>query len=605
MATDGPLLSIRDLHVEFATKDGGTLPAVRGVDLDVGAGELVAVVGESGSGKSVTMLAVLGLLGPNATARGSVRFDGLELLGAPPAQLRRIRGRPHRRHLPGSVDVAQPGPHHRPPARRGRARPPPAGQAPGQGPRPPSCSSWSRSRTSTDGCGPTPTSCRGACASASMIAMALANDPDLLIADEPTTALDVTIQAQILDVLANVQRERHLAVVLVTHDLGVVAGLAQQVNVMYAGRLVEHGDAVGVFHHQNHPYTRGLLACLPRLDKRHDLVPIGGAPPSLDDLPAGCAFHPRCPLAIDRCRTEMPEIREFRRTSAACHVAPLEPAGAVRDGSRRPPPTRRRGRMTLLDVQHLVKTFAMRGQFLRRSTGVVQAVSDVSFHVDRGETLSLVGESGCGKSTTARCVLRHRRARLRLGGLRRHGARRSARRGAAQDAPPLPDGVPGSAGVAQPADDRRRAAGRAAAGPRPGVVRAPNASPSCWSSCSCRPTPVALPAPVLGRAAPAHRRGQGAGRRPGPARARRAGVGARRQHPGRDHPAPRAAAGRPRPRVPVHRPRPVRRPPHQRPRRGDVPRADRRDRARPSRSTAPRPTRTRRRCCRRRRSPTR
>ncbi len=159
-----------------------------------------------------------------------------------------------------------------------------------------------------------------------MIAMALANDPDLLIADEPTTALDVTIQAQILDVLADVQREQQLAVVLVTHDLGVVAGLAQRVHVMYAGRIVEHGDAAGIFYHQNHPYTRGLLACLPRLDQRIDLVAIGGTPPSLDRLPGGCTFHPRCPLAIDRCRTEPPELRPFPSTAAACHVAPLAPA---------------------------------------------------------------------------------------------------------------------------------------------------------------------------------------------------------------------------------------------------------------------------------------
>jgi oligopeptide/dipeptide ABC transporter ATP-binding protein len=328
MATDAPLLSIRDLHVDFGTRDGGTLPAVRGVDLDVGAGELVAVVGESGSGKSVTMLAVLGLLGPNATARGSVRFDGVELLGAPPAQLRRIRGarigaifqdpltslNPAHTigHQLGEAVLA----HHPRAKRQAKDR----------------AAELLELVSITDvdrRLRAYPHELSGGMRQRVMIAMALANDPDLLIADEPTTALDVTIQAQILDVLANVQRERHLAVVLVTHDLGVVAGLAQEVNVMYAGRLVEHGDAIGVFHHQNHPYTRGLLACLPRLDKRHDLVPIGGAPPSLDDLPAGCAFHPRCPLAIERCRTEMPEIRDFRRTSAACHVAPLEPAGAV------------------------------------------------------------------------------------------------------------------------------------------------------------------------------------------------------------------------------------------------------------------------------------
>ena len=171
-----------------------------------------------------------------------------------------------------------------------------------------------------------------------MIAMALANEPDLLIADEPTTALDVTIQAQILDVLAAVQRARQLAVVLVTHDLGVVAGLAQRVNVMYAGRVVEHGDAVGVFHHQNHPYTRGLLACLPRLDRRHDLQPIGGSPPSLDDLPDRLRVPPPLPAGA---RSLPPRAARscatFPSTAAACHVAPLRtarPGGSLMAAAR-------------------------------------------------------------------------------------------------------------------------------------------------------------------------------------------------------------------------------------------------------------------------------
>jgi oligopeptide/dipeptide ABC transporter ATP-binding protein len=320
-----PLLSIRDLRVTFGGRDREPAQAVRGVDLDVAAGELVAVVGESGSGKSVTMLAVLGLLGPNATATGSVRFDGQELLGAPAGVLRRIRGLRigtifqdpltslNPAHTIGD-QLAEAVLAHDPRARkRAKLR---AGDLlelvsiPDVNRRlrayPHELSGGMRQRV--------------------MIAMALANDPELLIADEPTTALDVTIQAQILDVLSAVQRDRDLAVVLVTHDLGVVAGLAQRVNVMYAGRVVETGDSVGVFHRQNHPYTRGLLACLPRLDRRHDLEPIGGSPPSLDQLPTGCAFHPRCALAIDRCRVELPELRTFPSTAAACHVAPLEPA---------------------------------------------------------------------------------------------------------------------------------------------------------------------------------------------------------------------------------------------------------------------------------------
>jgi len=320
-----PLLSIRDLRVTFGGRDGEPLEAVRGVDLDVAPGELVAVVGESGSGKSVTMLAVLGLLGPNATATGSVRFDGQELLGAPASVLRRIRGLRigtifqdpltslNPAHTIGA-QLAEAVLAHDPRARK-RAR-----QRAGDLLELVSIPDVNRRLRAY------PHELSGGMRQRVMIAMALANDPELLIADEPTTALDVTIQAQILDVLSDVQRDRDLAVVLVTHDLGVVAGLAQRVNVMYAGRIVETGPSVGVFHHQNHPYTRGLLACLPRLDRRHDLEPIGGAPPSLDRLPTGCAFHPRCALALDRCRHELPELRTFRSTAAACHVAPLEPA---------------------------------------------------------------------------------------------------------------------------------------------------------------------------------------------------------------------------------------------------------------------------------------
>jgi oligopeptide/dipeptide ABC transporter ATP-binding protein len=158
-----------------------------------------------------------------------------------------------------------------------------------------------------------------------MIAMAIANDPDLLIADEPTTALDVTVQAQILQTLADVRAERDLAIVLITHDLGVVAGIADSVHVMYAGRMVEKGSVADVFYRPNHPYTIGLLRCLPRLDRRDaELAPIGGMPPSLRGQLAGCAFAPRCPHAEARCTTEDPQLRAVDSTTVACHLAPIE-----------------------------------------------------------------------------------------------------------------------------------------------------------------------------------------------------------------------------------------------------------------------------------------
>jgi oligopeptide/dipeptide ABC transporter ATP-binding protein len=317
-----PVLTLRELAVDFAVA-GGTVQAVRGIDIDVMPGEVVGIVGESGSGKSATMLAVMGLLAPNATTRGSVRFAGQELVGAPAETLRRLRGGrigmifqdpmtslnpvlTVGRQLAEAVVVHQrvsnKVAHRKAVELLDLVSIPHAAQRVKAYPH--ELSGGMRQRV--------------------MIAMAMANDPDLLIADEPTTALDVTIQAQILDVLARLRAERNLAIVLITHDLGVVAGLADTVHVMYAGRVVERGAVDEVFYESTHPYTRGLLACLPRLDRRDsDLQPIGGMPPALDALPAGCSFAPRCRYVIDRCLVDDPALRPMGPTSAACHVAPL------------------------------------------------------------------------------------------------------------------------------------------------------------------------------------------------------------------------------------------------------------------------------------------
>ena len=317
-----PLLQIRDLQVSFAVR-GGHVHAVRGLDLTVNRGEVAAVVGESGSGKSASMLATLGLLDVNATATGSVRFDGAELLGASPAVLRGIRGGrigmifqdpmtslnpvlEIRRQIAEAVITHQ---HVSPKQAETKAVEllemvsfPDAER---------------RARSY-------PHELSGGMRQRVMIAMALANDPDILIADEPTTALDVTVQAQILDLLRSLRQSRELAIVLITHDLGVVAGLADTVHVMYAGRIAESGPVVDIFHRPQHPYTAGLLASLPRLDRPdRELTPIGGVPPRMYDAPIGCSFAPRCRYAIATCLDREPDLQPVNDSLVACGVLPM------------------------------------------------------------------------------------------------------------------------------------------------------------------------------------------------------------------------------------------------------------------------------------------
>jgi oligopeptide/dipeptide ABC transporter ATP-binding protein len=321
-STAAPLLDIRGLHVRFNVRSG-QVHAVRGLDLAVHRGEVAAVVGESGSGKSASMLAALGLLDVNAVAAGSVRFDGTELLGAPSSVLRGIRGGrigmifqdpmtslnpvlDIRRQIAEAVITHQ---HVTPRQAEAKAVelletvsfPDAVRRAQSY---PHELSGGMRQRV--------------------MIAMALANDPDILIADEPTTALDVTVQAQILDLLHSLRESRDLAIVLITHDLGVVAGLADTVHVMYAGRVAESGPVVDIFHRPQHPYTAGLLASLPRLDRPdRELTPIGGVPPRLYEEPAGCSFAPRCPYVVDSCRAMEPVLLAADASMVACSVLPF------------------------------------------------------------------------------------------------------------------------------------------------------------------------------------------------------------------------------------------------------------------------------------------
>src|SRR5262250_303934 len=315
------LLEVTNLNTRFDTPDG-EVKAVNGVSFAIAEGETVGVVGESGSGKSQAFLSVMGLLAANGRATGSARFRGAELIGMTPHELNRIRGsriamifqdamtslNPYLRISRQMTEVlvthrgmGESAARKAAVAMLDRVRIPEAKRRFDMYPH--EFSGGMRQRV--------------------MIAMALLCEPDLLIADEPTTALDVTIQAQILELMRELKRESNTAIVLITHALGVVAGLCDRVLVMYGGRIVEEAPVRDIFYAPQHPYTQGLLRSTPRLDEASadELRTIGGQPPNLQRLPPGCAFHERCAWRIERCRTQEPALREIgsgRRK--ACHL---------------------------------------------------------------------------------------------------------------------------------------------------------------------------------------------------------------------------------------------------------------------------------------------
>ncbi|APE18737.1 ABC transporter ATP-binding protein [Mycolicibacterium pallens] len=409
------LLEVTDLAVSFPT-DGEDLTAVRGLTYQVRPREVVAMVGESGSGKSAAAMAVIGLLPEYAEVSGSVRLDGQELLGLSDGEMSKIRGRrigtvfqdpmsaltpvytvgdqiaeaitAHHRDIGKQaarkravellelVGIAQP-------ERRARAFPH-------------EMSGGERQRV--------------------VIAIAIANDPDLLICDEPTTALDVTVQAQILDVLKTARDVTGAGVLIITHDLGVVAEFADRALVMYAGRPVEIASVDALYRDRRMPYTAGLLGSVPRLDSPQGtrLVPIPGAPPSLVDLPPGCPFTPRCPLAIDDCQKAEPALLPVDPGVpdhvAACirteHVTGRT-AAEIYGVSTQPQATQDTSpREVVVAVRDLVKTYRLtKGVVFRRNIGEVRAVDGLSFDLLSGQTLGIVGESGSGKSTTLHQIL--------------------------------------------------------------------------------------------------------------------------------------------------------------------------------------------------------
>ena len=414
-----PLLSVSGLSVTFDTP-AGSLRAVRGLSYDVRAGEVLGIVGETGSGKTVSSLAIMQLLPPHARVSGSIRFGGEELLGRSDAELSAIRGRKISMIFQDPLSALTPvytvGDQiaeavliHNEVSRTAAAE------------RATELLALVGIPNARQRAASFPHEFSGGMRQRVMIAMAIANDPDLIIADEPTTALDVTIQAQILDVLQKARQATGAAIILITHDLGIVAGFADRVCVMYAGKPVETGSVDDVFYRPRMPYTLGLLGSIPRLDAgaRQRLTPIEGTPPSLVNLPPGCPFVPRCPLSIEQCLETEPLLRPLPTSGeahcSACHrsgdierdhlssadVFPSSAPSPAAVATAHPVPG-----PVVLAVQGLVKEFpVMKGAVLRRRVGTVHAVDGISFDLRERETLGLVGESGCGKTTTLMEIL--------------------------------------------------------------------------------------------------------------------------------------------------------------------------------------------------------
>src|SRR5262245_55246467 len=401
------LLDVRDLQTQFKTSNG-VVRAVDGVSWDVRAGETVALVGESGCGKSVSALSIMRLVSAPAgqILGGEILFKGRDLRKISEDEMRHVRGREI------GMIFQEPMTSLNPVLTVGRqlTEPPEIhlGMTPAQ--------SRARAIELLGMVGISdperrlqqyPHQFSGGMRQRMMIAMSMACSPALIIADEPTTALDVTIQAQILELMKGLSRKLGVAMVMITHNLGVVARYADRVNVMYAGRIVERGTAAEIYANPRHPYTLGLLRSVPRLDepRRAKLLPIQGQPPDLTRLPAALPVRyrplPARSAAAGGC-VARPRLGVLGLRRAQAEGDGVSVAAVTRDDRAREEPP---GGGEILTVRNLSKHFEVTGGFLGGRRGVVKAVDDISFSIRRGETLGLVGESGCGKTTTGRCVL--------------------------------------------------------------------------------------------------------------------------------------------------------------------------------------------------------
>ena len=421
------MLTIDRLQVELDA-DAGIVRAIDGLSLAIQRGETFALVGESGCGKSMTALALMRLLPDNGDiTQGAVHLEGDDLLALPESGMRAVRG--------GRIGMIfqEPGTSLNPIMRVGEqiveaieAHTPLRGAAARS-----KAIDWLRKVGIPEPerrIDEYPFRLSGGQKQRVMIAMTLASEPDFLIADEPTTALDVTIQAQILDLLKSLQKEQGMGLLLITHDLAVVSGMAHQVALMYAGQIIEVARAADFFNAPKHPYARLLLQALPDTTKRGgELAAIAGMVPALTQAFPACRFAPRCDRVFDACKVIPPPLFDLGGRAVRCLLYSPDPSlpksradadEAVAPGSLALAPSRARGegRQPLLSVTNLSVRFPLRAGGLARRGGFFTAVDDVSFRIDAGETLALVGESGCGKTTTGKAIVQLLRQQATISG---------------------------------------------------------------------------------------------------------------------------------------------------------------------------------------------